>query len=359
MHRERQEMNAMPDSRRSRGCPCRRVFIASAFLLLGACASPEAGGANDAGGGSGGGGGAAGGGGGGARVVQLGFNAKGTLDTDAQVAYARAMLDAMSPAARSRIHVRVTGGTRSQTEIGRHWEKSQLDAWIGLQDDYGIGLVFVVNGNDPPAAQAQFVQRWIDGGATFSFLEMMNEYYLPRYRNGDTSFEEVTKQVTAESYTTEILPAYMAALSRFGLPMFVIAAPEKGNPELAAWNDTIVSAFAAHADWAGVTVHLYETGATFDYAQIDALRARLPPGTPIAITECGVTDESITSYAQAAERFAAHERTVLSFLKPGDYLFDQVLYLNDADKYFTATLHPSSGGLTEKGAAIVDLFESP
>jgi hypothetical protein len=214
-----------------------------------------------------------------------------------------------------------------------------------------------VNGNDSPESQAAFIAKWRERGAQFEFIEMMNEYYLARYRTGDTSFDEVTKVVTAESYVNEILPAYLPVIEKAGLPIFVILAPSKqegSSANLASWNDTVISAINGPlaSRRLGVTVHLYKKpNQTLDYTQIGKLRARLPKGTKIALTEVGVTE------SPNAERQAMETRTHLvalgAQLKPGDYLFDQILYKDDKNG-FEGTIGPN--GPTVKGKAVLDLY---
>ncbi|MCC6648094.1 MAG: hypothetical protein IT374_21310 [Polyangiaceae bacterium] len=266
----------------------------------------------------------------------------------------------MPAATRARVHVRVTGGTASQTFAPDDWSAEQVNGWVGLQKKHGIGFVFVVNGNDTPESQHEFLQRWVTAGARLSFLEMMNEYYLGKFRDpkkvGDPDFPEVTRVVTLQDYTDSILPTYMAALSGFGLPMFVIGAPK--GPESDGWNtairDFLVKTRAAQPQLGlGVTVHLYDRGAPFDYGQLDALRGLMPSGTPIAVTECGLLDDSVKTPEESAARHLAHDTQVLAHLVPGDYLLDQVLYSHTP---LVTTLAP--GGLTPKGAAVVGLFES-
>lgn len=291
-------------------------------------------------------------------AVRYGFNAKGSLNTIEQTTYVAAMLSGLTPALRQQLHIRVSGGTLSQKEtFGSPWTDAMMDAWIQVQEDSGVGFVYVVNGNDSPANQLAFIQRWIARGAHFSFVEMMNEYYLPKFANYDAMTmhpDEATRQVTPVDYVEEILPAYLAVLGPLDLPFFVICAPA-GNPRLDAWNEVVVGALEAHPGWnAGVTLHLYDDGSgSFDYDQITRLRDSLPSGTRIAVTEAGLIDESITDYEEAGRRTVAHYDEIASRLEPGDYLFDQILYSNYAADT-TATLHPSAGGITAKGRAVLD-----
>lgn len=145
---------------------------------------------------------------------------------DEQTAMTNALLGRITDAAtRQRLVIRVTGGTISQTTYGRDWTAEMISQWVALQKKQGVRFVFVVNGNEAPADQAALIQRWLDAGAEFDFIEMMNEYYLPKFARGDRSHEAVTRAVTPESYVNEILPAYWRELDRFKLPYYVIFAP--------------------------------------------------------------------------------------------------------------------------------------
>lgn len=291
--------------------------------------------------------------------TRLGFNAKGLLDTTTQVQLADQMLAAIPAAVRARLQVRVTGGTTSQVDLPADWSDPQLDAWVGLQKKYGIGLVYVVNGNDTPASQAAAVARWIAHGARFTFLEMMNEYYLPRYRDGPIG-GEVSRLVTPASYVTEILPAFLSTLGQFALPTFIICAPRK-TASNATWNDAMVDAVKQHStDHWGVTLHLYDAGGgAYDYQQISDLRDRLPPGTPIAVTEAGVTDPTVMDWPTAGARVYSHYQQIATQLHEDDFLFDQILFSNyqEPDKKLPSTLHPDTAGLTPKGEQVIRFIE--
>jgi hypothetical protein len=189
---------------------------------------------------------------------------------------------------------------------------------------------------------------------------MMNEYYLARYRTGDTSFDEVTKVVTAQSYANDVLPTFLPVIERLGLPIFVILAPSKqegSSANLAAWNDTVIAALNGPlaSKKLGVTVHLYKRpNQALDYSQISKLRSRLPKGTKIALTEVGVV-EAGTAEVQAAET-RKHLLALAAQLKPGEYLFDQILYKAEKNG-FEGTI--GADGITVKGKAVIDLYLLP
>ncbi len=292
--------------------------------------------------------------------VHFGFNARGMLDPVQQTAWADEFFSRMSDRVRRGLVIRVTGGTSSQTTYASDWSDEAVAAWVALQQQQGIRFIYVVNGNGTPQNQRDAIQRWLDAGARFDFIEMMNEYYLPKYARGDTSRPEVTRKVTAESYVNEILPAFWAELDRFHLPYYLILAPSRpdrlrANARMAHWNDVIIHAITTA--WAdrnlGVTLHLYATGNInqVDYSQIDRLRARLPTGMHIAITEAGIINKK-PGYLRAGLANIRLHRRILEHLKPGDYLLDQILYHTGKNNN-TASLSPVYGGITPKGREMI------
>jgi hypothetical protein len=291
-----------------------------------------------------------------AKGVNLGFNAKGTVDTEQQIALVDTAFASIASATVKSWTIRVTGGTRSQTDFPSDWSDAQIGGWIKLQQKYGFSFVYVVNGNDTPASQAAFISKWITMGAKFTFIEMMNEYYLSKYRTGDTSIKEVSRQVTAKQYVEEILPAFLPALRPLRLPFFVILAPTKPGKST-EWNDTVLKALKTQfaSQRFGVTVHLYAPkGKALDYAQISRLRKQLPPRTAIAVTEAGVQDyEDVNEFAAASR---AHLLAITAELKPGDYLLEQILY-KGVETEFEGSIDPN--GLTPKGKAVLDLYTAP
>ncbi len=287
----------------------------------------------------------------------VGFNAKGSLDTAIQVQAANSLFAGLPATLVSGMVIRVTGGTRSQTEVSASWTDEQILAWVGLQKTFSLKFVFVINGNDTPQNQLAFVKRWQKAGAQFAFLEMMNEYYLPKYRTGDTSFDEVTRSVSAKQYATEILPVWFQTLDELRLPYFVIGAPVKAGSSgasLVSWNKVMVEAIQGpfRSRRLGITIHLYTDGSgSFDYLQVETLRKQLPEGTPIAITEAGILNIDDESRMAIATR--DHLTKILQVLKPGDFLLDQILY-KDKGAGLEGTLGPD--GLTTKGKAVVEVF---
>jgi hypothetical protein len=295
-------------------------------------------------------------GGGVLRGVNLGFNAKGTVDTPEQIALVDATFATVDSAVVEAWTIRITGGTRSQTDYPSSWSDAQINGWIALQQKYGFRFVYVVNGNDTPASQAAFIQKWINAGADFAFIEMMNEYYLNKFRIGDTTFDEVTRRVTATDYVDEILPAFLPVLKPLGLPFFVILAPAKSGAAV-EWNGTVINALNTRfaQERFGVTIHLYvPKGTSIDYQQIDQLRTVLPANTPIAVTEAGAQN-----YVDADEFAAASQAHLLAIaerLKPGDYLMEQILY-KGIETGLEGSIDPN--GITAKGRAVLDLYSAP
>jgi hypothetical protein len=292
--------------------------------------------------------------------VIVGFNAKGTVDSEAQLAAVDKVFSTLDRNAVSKWVIRITGGTRSQSDFPSTWTDAQIDGWIAIQKKFGFRYVYVVNGNDSPESQLAFITKWRDRGAKFEFIEMMNEYYLARYRNGDTSFDEVTKVVTADSYVNEILPTYLPFIEKLGLPIYVILAPsrqEGSSANLKAWNDVVVKALSGPlaSRKLGVTVHLYrKPNQTLDYTQISKLRSQLPKGTRIALTEVGVTDSPNESVHAAETK--KHLLLLGAQLKPGDYLLEQILFKPEENS-LEGSIGPS--GLTLKGKAVIDLYTAP
>ncbi len=294
--------------------------------------------------------------------VHLGFNAQGNVNVPEQVAYAQTMLQQLGPAQRAGMVIRALGGTASQRLPPSGWTDADIMSWVSLQSSTGIGLSFTVDGNDPPASQRAFYDHWVSLGAHFRFIEMMNEYYLPKYTRGDTSLPEVTKAVDADDYVSTILPSYFAAFSGVDSRFFVILAPSKdatgASSSNDAWNDTVIGHLGSFGSVSlGVTIHLYKESDTFDYDQVARIAARLPSGMPIAITESGILDTDVMTspgYGQAA---TDHLSAIFARLRPGDFLFDQVLYGKGVD-VGPDDLHPTYGGVTPKGQAVVTYFKS-
>ena len=293
----------------------------------------------------------------------FGFNAKGTLEVAEQTQLANTYLNEIPVDIKKNLAIRVTGGTHSQITYNSSWTDDNINKWVKLQQTHGLKFIFVVNGNDAPINQKNLIQRWINAGARFDFLEMMQEYYLVKYALGDTTKKEVTEKVSAKKYVDTILPNFWNQLDVFNLPYYVILAPT-GPTNLQtyykAWNDTVINAienkYASRK--LNATVHCYSRGANiiFDYNQISNLKSRLPVGSHLAITEAGITDTTLDNQ-QVGIQAIEHYKKILTRLSKGDYLLDQVLYFN-LQYNNTANLSPLSNGATPKGELLLTFIKN-
>lgn len=304
----------------------------------------------------------------------MGFNAKGTNNTVQQVAYTKAYLEGLPTSVRSNIAIRVTGGTVSQTTYSDDWTPAMIQAWVNLQTQLGIRFIFVVNGNDTPVHQKDLIQRWLVAGAKFDFIEMMNEYYLTKYAEGDISKPEVKRKITPEDYANIMLPLFWEELDQFNLPYYIIFAPTRLNPIADArtrhWNNVMIDQVINHYPNRNLnaTLHLYTSGHSdedddidiFNYKQIDTLRKRLPVDRRIAITEAGVLDSTI-SIQELTPIAILHHKHIDQHLQKGDYLFDQVLYNPIKDNNTTDLSpwvdKPDNDHTTVKGVAVRSYFK--
>lgn len=293
----------------------------------------------------------------------FGFNAKGTLDVDYQTTYADTYFNQIPTALKNNLVVRVTGGTLSQTTFNNNWTDDNISKWVQLQQRHKLRFVYVVNGNDTPINQKQLLQRWINAGAHFDFIEMMNEYYLVKYALGDTTNEEVTRKVSAQDYIDIILPDFWTQLDGFNLPYYVILAPTAtGNLQTyySDWNNTVIDAIQNKykSRKLNATLHCYLRGAgtDFDYNQITNLKLRLPATAHLAITEAGVIDDTI-NYQEAGNAAVAHYKKIITYLGKGDYLLDQILY-NGSQNNNTANLSTVFNGVTPKGSLILTFINN-
>ncbi len=296
----------------------------------------------------------------------FGFNAKGLMNTSQQTIYADQYFQQVTNRFKPNMVVRVTGGTSSQITFGNDWTNGAITDWVALQKKHGLRFIYVVNGNDSPANQSLLIQRWITAGAKFDFLEMMNEYYLTKFANGDTSFDEVTKRVTPEIYARDILPDFWAALDHFGLPYYIIFAPARPDQPVAQqkmdyWNQVMIDSVMKQFPQKNIhaTLHLYHNGdgiTNFDYEQIDRIRIRLPSGRHIAITEAGIVNENL-SIQEVGTKAINHYKNILPHLQKGDYLLDQVLY-NEGANNNTTNLSPVYQGISPKGELLLQFINN-
>lgn len=302
------------------------------------------------------------------KKINVGFNAKGSLDTANQCKYVEKQLALLkkNKADTSKIYLRLQGGTISQKSYPKNWSSKQVSLWAKLQKKYKCKYIFVINFNDTAANQLKFYQRFVKAGIKFSIIELGNEQYLPRYlKNYTGQYDEITKRtanMTASKYI-KLSNAYIKVFKRYKLPFYAQFAPDSENNKVSykKWNTAIISAINnnkfASSNIHG-TIHLYErNGAgSLDVQQINSLRKRIKKKIHIAVTESGVTDKkgklAENDYASQEVNL---EKRILMQLKPGDILLNQVLYTNYKTKG-SAVLHPQSKGLTVKGSKILDLF---
>lgn len=297
-------------------------------------------------------------------LPKVGFNCKASYNIAQQTAYADQLFSKLNKGVLKNMVLRIPGGTRSQKDFSQDWSDEKMKLWIDLQEKYGYTMAFDVNGNDTPENQLALIRRWQKNGAKFEFLEMMTEYYLPKFSKPDLSKAEVTRRVDETIYTEEILPAFFQQLDSLNLPYFLIFAPAKksksGAQRYAGWNQQMIDFVKSHGGSRrfGAVLHLYQKDYTkpYDYDQIDRLREALPH-TPIAVTELGVLDRSVPVEDHAVES-VSHIAAVISHLHHGDYLMDQVLYHDYNNGSQMADTHPAYGGITPKGTAVVNYFNS-
>ena len=298
-------------------------------------------------------------------LPRVGFNCKASYNIVQQTAFADQLFSTLSDKVFENMVLRIPGGTRSQKDFAVDWPDQKMKLWTELQKKYGYTMVYVVNGNDTPANQLEIIRRWQKNGAEFEFLEMMTEYYLPKFSKPNLSKPEVTRRVDEKIYTDEILPAFYSHLDSLDLPYFLIFAPAKknkmGQERYASWNDHMIDYVSQQEGnrELGVVLHLYQKDCTkpYDFAQISRLRYELPSETSIAVTELGVLDSEVPLENHPAESIE-HISGVLKELNEADYLMDQVLYHDYRNGSRTADLHPIYGGISPKGKAVVEYYNS-
>lgn len=298
-------------------------------------------------------------------LPKVGFNCKASYKIAQQTVFADQLFAELNESVIENMVLRIPGGTRSQKDFAQDWPDAKMKLWTDLQEKYGYTMVYDVNGNDTPENQLAIIRRWQENGAEFEFLEMMTEYYLPKFSKPDMSKPEVTRRVDATIYTDEILPAFYNHLDSLQLPYYLIFAPAKktkmGGDRYAGWNEHMIDYVSNHdgPQKFGAVLHLYQKDYTksYDYAQIDRLRAALPANTPIAITELGVLDASVPMEDHPTES-VRHIQEVVSHLRKGDYVMDQVLFHDYRNGNPMADTHPMYGGVSPKGTAIVNYYNS-
>ena len=209
-------------------------------------------------------------------------------------------------------------------------QQSEIDGLLRLQSDHGVQIIYLVNVNDTFESQSAFIERLREAGVDLAMLEMGNELYLPKFRNGDTTKLGVTRSWTAPEYV-ELLRAWVPDLrGRFAeLPIYGIGAShgvEDDAPTNArrGWNQTMLAALdETPALLDGVTFHQYAGEGRTDTSGEEEISDGEFFGyldtfgeLPIAITESGYAVASATDEElDRAEQFWSGLRDAL---KPGD-----------------------------------------
>lgn len=305
------------------------------------------------------------------KKVHVGFNVKGNLDTDHQYKYVKKQFTALKKSRidTGKIYLRLQGGSISQKTYTKNWSNKQITLWRNLQKKYHCKYIFVVNFNDSVSNQVKFYARFQKAGLKFCGIELGNEQYLPKFAESRISqYAEVTKRtadMTPEKYIS-MCKKYIKAMKKYKLSFYVQFTPKsksKSNRKsYKAWNDAMVRAINGKKLGYGKingTIHLYERDGSrsTDVKQINRLRKQIGKKFHIAVTESGVVDKK---KALSDQEYAKQEleltRRILTQLKSGDILLNQVLYTN-YKTIGSAVVHPKKKGLTTKGKEIMKLFK--
>jgi hypothetical protein len=213
--------------------------------------------------------------------------------------------------------------------------QAEIDGVLGLQRRHGVRVIYMVNVNDTLSSQRDFVARLRSAGIDLAMLEMGNELYLDKFRNGDTSLLGVARSWTPEEYVA-MLEEWVPELRRFDVPIYVIGASHGSSNSgrdrrRQAWNDVVRDAIAARPGAIdGVTFHRYageeRNGVPHEEAISNESFAFLSTfgQMPIAITESGYafSEMSPDNLDRAAEFWTEFRRA----LKPGDLYGLHVMY---------------------------------
>lgn len=300
--------------------------------------------------------------------ILVGFNAKGNLNVKQQCTYLRQELANLKKQGvdTSKIRIRLQGGSISQKTYPSDWSDAAIKEWAKIQKDYGCQFAFVVNFNDTAKSQLSFYNRLKKVGMKFSFIELGNEQYLPKFALSKVDeYDEVTKRtanMTTKKYIS-MCNEYMKEFKATKLPFYVQFAPEnKDNTSYDAWNKAIAKAID-NKEFASKnvhgTVHLYERGGdgSLNAKQIQSLRKLVKTKIKIAVTEYGVVDKKgkLTTKERIAQEKNLTTR-ILSVMQKGDLLLNQVLYTDYKDDE-AAILHPKYKGITPKGKEIMNIYK--
>jgi hypothetical protein len=234
--------------------------------------------------------------------------------------------------------------------------QSDIDGMLGMQEERGVRVVYLVNVNDTVESQVAFIRRLIeDEGLDIAMLELGNELYLNKFAAGVTGTTTplgVTRVWTAEMYPDE-MPAWLEALDQFGLPMYLIGCSygsedDARNQRRLAWNLPVETLIAEHTELIdGVTFHHYagpargpnpdeEETQPADFGYLSHFG-----DLPIAITESGYTVTASSS--DNLEDTALYWTNFRAALKPTDSFGMHVLQASDIGRFDPYRLYDEVG----------------
>lgn len=137
-----------------------------------------------------------------------------------------------------------------------------IEAVKAIQEAHGISLYWCLNINDEIVHQLELIGRFEAAGVTFSHLEIGNETYLPKFRNGKKAGLGFVKTIDADDYS-KIAVEWGEALADHPAQKLLVGASRTmdgsgGDNYRAAWNESIVKLINDHPTlFDGVAVHVY------------------------------------------------------------------------------------------------------
>ena len=258
--------------------------------------------------------------------------------------------DALTPWIDGIGYVRVWGGTRGMAtyptldavpdhllDHPRSYNvvtQDEIDALLDLQDRHGVRVIYMVNVNDTLESQREFIARLVVEGIDLAILEMGNELYLRKFRDGDITQLGVTRSWSPEDYAA-MLEEWVPELGGFDVPIYIVGASHGSGDSgrdlnRQYWNEVMVEAIDDRVAIDGVTFHRYageeRSGESHEEAISNESFAFLSTfgDLPIAITESGYAFSEMTpENLDLAEEFWTEFD---SALKPGDLFGVHVMY---------------------------------
>jgi hypothetical protein len=212
---------------------------------------------------------------------------------------------------------------------------AEIQWLLEMQARHGVGIIYMVNINDTLASQHAFVTRLVDAGIDLQMLEMGQELYLTKFRQGDTAQKGVTRSFDVGSYMA-LLDEWVPTMRSFGVPIYTIGASHGptftgGDVWRRQWNVEMQAALAARPGFVdGITFHMYAGEARTGQPHEEEI---LPQNfeylstfgeLPIAITEAGYTFFGYTP--ENLERSADFWTALAEALKPGDVFGLHILF---------------------------------